>query len=114
MSGLVPDRVSHPRRQPARCRERHGLGCRLPTAPVGLTLAEGFEIGFAVNPVLAGPEVPPLSLEAQADPPPRLGWNTWIPAPEGPPLGTRRPDAAEALFEAELIEAEERTARARY
>jgi type VI secretion system protein ImpH len=67
----------------------------------------GFEIAFAINPVLAGPEVPPLRLDRGADPPPRLGWNSWIPAPEGPPLGLRRADAADALFEAEIVEAEE-------
>jgi type VI secretion system protein ImpH len=100
--------------------DRAGFEELLPDRPVLQRLVSlvraflGFEIGFAVNPVLAGPEVPPLSLKAQADPPPRLGWNTWIPAPEGPPLGTRRPDAAEALFEAELIEAEERAGRARH
>jgi type VI secretion system protein ImpH len=71
----------------------------------------GFEIGFTVNPVLAGPEVPPLRLDPRADPPPRLGWNSWIPAAEGPPLGLRRADAADALFEAEIIEAEELAAR---
>ena len=67
----------------------------------------GFETSFAVNPVLAGPEVPALSLARSADPAPRLGWNTWIPAPGPPPLGIRRPDAAEAVFEAEVVEAEE-------
>ena len=67
----------------------------------------GFEIAFAVNPVLAGPEVPPLRLDPKADPAPRLGWNSWIPAPEGLPLGLRRADAADALFEAEIVEAEE-------
>jgi type VI secretion system protein ImpH len=67
----------------------------------------GFEIAFAVNPVLAGPEVPALRLDPGADPAPRLGWNSWIPAPEGPPLGLRRADAADALFEAEIVEAEE-------
>jgi type VI secretion system protein ImpH len=66
----------------------------------------GFEIGFAVNPVLAGPEVPPLHLDPAADPPARLGWNSWIPAPESPALGLRRADAADALFEAEVVEAE--------
>lgn len=65
----------------------------------------GFEVGFAVNPVLAGPEVLPLRLDAHADPVPHLGWNTWIPAPGPPPLGIRRPDAADALFEAEIVEA---------
>lgn len=67
----------------------------------------GFEIGFAINPVLSGPEVPPLRLDRQADPPSRLGWNSWIPAPEGLPLRIRRADAGEAVFEAELIEARE-------
>jgi type VI secretion system protein ImpH len=74
----------------------------------------GFEIGFAVNPVLAGPEVPPLRLDPRADPPSRLGWNSWIPAPEGPPHRTRRADAADALFEAERIEAEELAERGRH
>lgn len=74
----------------------------------------GFEIGFAVNPVLAGPEVPPLRLDPRADPPPRLGWNSWIAAPEAPPLGLRRADAADALFEAEIVEAEELAGRARH
>ena len=66
----------------------------------------GFEISFAINPVLAGPEVPPLLLDARADAPPRLGWNSWIPDPEGPPTGGRRADAADAIFPAEIIEAE--------
>jgi type VI secretion system protein ImpH len=73
----------------------------------------GFEIAFAVNPVLSGPEVPPLRLDPQADPAPRLGWNSWIPAPEGPPLGLRRADAADALFEAEIVEAEELAGKGR-
>ncbi len=64
----------------------------------------GFEMGFAINPVLAAREVPPLRLDSTAEPPPRLGWNTWIP---GPPGGvTLRPDAADAVFEAEVIEAQ--------
>jgi type VI secretion system protein ImpH len=67
----------------------------------------GFEIGFAINPVLAGPDVPPLRLDRQANPPSRLGWNSWIPAPESLPLGLSRTDAADAAFEAEIIEAEE-------
>jgi type VI secretion system protein ImpH len=73
----------------------------------------GFEIAFAVNPVLSGPEVPPLRLERGADPAPRLGWNTWIPDPDPPPVRARRPDAAEAMFEAEIVEAEERAERGR-
>lgn len=65
----------------------------------------GFELGFAVNPILAAAEIPPLRLDAMADPPPRLGWNTWVP---GPPGGPRpRTDAADAVFEAEVIEAQQ-------
>jgi type VI secretion system protein ImpH len=71
----------------------------------------GFETGFAVNPVLAGAEVPPLCLDPRADPPARLGWNSWIPAPEGLPPGMPRADAADALFEAEIVEAEELAGR---
>jgi type VI secretion system protein ImpH len=72
---------------------------------VSLTRAYvGFELGFAVNPVLAARDVPPLRLDAQAEPPPRLGWNTWLPGPPGSIL--RRGDAADAVFEAEVIEAQ--------
>jgi type VI secretion system protein ImpH len=64
----------------------------------------GFEIGFAINPVLAADNVPPLRLDATADPPPRLGWNTWLEPSVG---GLRRlKDAAEPQFEAEIIEAQ--------
>jgi type VI secretion system protein ImpH len=72
---------------------------------VSLTRAYvGFELGFAVNPVLAAREVPPLRLDSQAEPPPRLAWNTWLPGPPGSIL--RRGDAADAVFEAEVIEAQ--------
>lgn len=60
----------------------------------------GQETGFAVNPVLAKEAVPAMQLGA-GDPGPRLGWTTWLPAPG---LG-RRDDAAEAVFEAEIVEA---------
>ena len=53
----------------------------------------------------------PLRLDAHADTPARLGWNSWIPAPEGLPRGMRRADAADALFEAEIVEAEELAGR---
>ena len=72
----------------------------------------GYEIGFAVNPVLAGAEIPPLRLERDADPAPRLGWNTWMPSPAPPVAGIARRDADEALFEAEIVEAEELAGRA--
>ncbi len=72
---------------------------------VSLTRAYvGFELGFAVNPVLAAREVPPLRLDSNAEPPPRLGWNTWLPGPPG--SLPRRDDAADAVFEAEVIEAQ--------
>ena len=72
---------------------------------VSLTRAYvGYELGFAVNPVLAATEVPPLRLDSQAEPPPRLAWNTWLPGPPGSIL--RRGDAADAVFEAEVIEAQ--------
>ena len=64
----------------------------------------GFELGFAINPVLSARDVPPLLLDATSDPPPRLGWNTWIPGPAGGI--TTRADAADAVFEAEVIEAQ--------
>jgi type VI secretion system protein ImpH len=73
----------------------------------------GYETGFAVNPVLAGPEVPILRLDRDADPVPRLGWNTWIPAPEPEISGIPPRDADEAIFEAEVVEAEELAGRAR-
>ena len=65
----------------------------------------GFELGFAINPVLAAHEVPPLRLDATSDPPPRLGWNTWVPGPTGG--FTARTDAEDAVFEAEVIEAQQ-------
>ena len=65
----------------------------------------GFELGFAINPVLAARQVPPLRLNATAEPPPLLGWNTWVPGPAGG--FTTRGDAADAVFEAEVIEAQD-------
>ncbi len=64
----------------------------------------GYELGFAINPVLAAHDVPPLRLDATSDPPPRLGWNTWVPGPDGGFIA--RGDAADAVFEAEVIEAQ--------
>lgn len=62
----------------------------------------GFGTGFAVNLILARAEVPALRLDAAADPPPRLGWNTWL--TQAGPAATRGP-ATDALFEAEVVEA---------
>jgi type VI secretion system protein ImpH len=93
--------------------DRAGFESLLPDRPALRRLVSlvraflGFETGFAVNPVLAAGEVPPLAMSATADPPPRLGWNTWLPAPG---LG-RSHDAADAVFEAEIVEAEAEHAR---
>ncbi|HEV7264411.1 MAG TPA: type VI secretion system baseplate subunit TssG [Falsiroseomonas sp.] len=66
----------------------------------------GVETGFAVNPVLAADAVQKLRLDATADPAPRLGWNTWLPA------AGRRLDGVEAVFEAEVVESFQRAAAA--
>ena len=87
--------------------DRHGFTSLLPDRPalgrlVALVRAYlGFTTGFAVNLVVAAAEVPPLQLRAQADPAPLLGWNTWLAAP----AGGRRHDAADAVFEADIVEA---------
>ena len=95
--------------------DRDGFNALLPDRPALRRLVAliraflGFETGFAVNPVLAADAVPPMVLDAVpamalgAGPaPPRLGWNTWLPAPG---LGRAAP-AADAIFEAEVVEAE--------
>jgi type VI secretion system protein ImpH len=66
----------------------------------------GFEVGFAVNPVLARDAVPPLGMSppgelGAAGAGPLLGWNTWLPTSAVAP---RRTDAGDALFEAEIVE----------
>ncbi len=69
---------------------------------VGLVRAfVGFEVGFAVNPVLAAPAVPGLVLGGTAAHRPQLGWNSWIPGA----TAVRRHPAADAVFEAEIVEA---------
>jgi type VI secretion system protein ImpH len=95
--------------------DRAGFSALLPDRPalrrlVALVRAYlGFETGFAVNPVLAAQEVPILALGAGgAGGAARLGWNTWLPAPG---LGRHAP-AAEAIFEAETVEAEPEHAQA--
>jgi type VI secretion system protein ImpH len=66
----------------------------------------GFEVGFAVNPVLARDAVPALTL-SQPDTAgavgagPLLGWNTWLPTS---PITPRRTDAGEPLFEGDIVE----------
>ena len=62
----------------------------------------GFEVGFAVNPVLARDAVPPLALTPPGEGArPLLGWNTWLPTSRAMP---RRTDAGDALFESEIVE----------
>jgi type VI secretion system protein ImpH len=63
----------------------------------------GIELGFAVNPVLTAAEVAPLQLDSRSTPPPRLGWNTWLPIAGG--SATRPADAADAVFDADMVEA---------
>nr|WP_321983234.1 type VI secretion system baseplate subunit TssG [uncultured Lichenicoccus sp.] len=57
----------------------------------------GFEIAFAIRPILRRDAVPPLQLDAEQPAPPRLGWNSWLTAP----APSRTADAADALFEVE-------------
>ena len=66
----------------------------------------GFEVGFAINPVLARTAVPPLALTTPdatgaAGAGPLLGWNTWLPTSAALP---RRTDADDAVFEGEIVE----------
>jgi type VI secretion system protein ImpH len=63
----------------------------------------GVELGFVVNPVLAADQVAPLRLDSTAAIAPRLGWNTWLPLSAG--SGKRPADAADAVFDSDVIEA---------
>ncbi len=56
----------------------------------------GFEVDFAVNPILAAYAVPPLGMSGED--PPRLGWNSWLPT-----SGARTEDGVEAVFASDLI-----------
>ncbi len=66
----------------------------------------GFEVGFAVNPVLARDAVPALALappgqQGGGQARPLLGWNTWLPTSRA----TRRQEhSADALFDSEIVE----------
>ncbi|WP_428668450.1 type VI secretion system baseplate subunit TssG [Reyranella sp.] len=66
----------------------------------------GFEVGFAVNPVLARDAVPALALTLPTEPKsgngrPLLGWNTWLPTSQAT---QRKSDAGDALFDSEIVE----------
>ena len=66
----------------------------------------GFELGFAINPVLAAREVPPLRLDATVGSAAAAGLEHL--GPRRRPGGfTARADAADAVFEAEVIEAQQ-------
>jgi type VI secretion system protein ImpH len=66
----------------------------------------GFEVGFAVNPVLARDAVPALALtppgrQGVGHARPLLGWNPWLPTSRA----TRRQgDASDAVFDSEIVE----------
>ncbi len=87
--------------------DRDGFTALLPDRPllehlVALVRAYlGYATGFAINPIASAAAVPDLQLRADADPAPLLGWNTWMTAP----AGSRLKDAAEAVFDAEVVEA---------
>jgi type VI secretion system protein ImpH len=66
----------------------------------------GFEVGFAVNPVLARDAVPAPALappgeKGTGNARPLLGWNTWLPTSRAT---RRQTDAADALFDSETVE----------
>ncbi|HQT66938.1 MAG: hypothetical protein B7Z78_11970 [Rhodospirillales bacterium 20-60-12] len=60
----------------------------------------GMELDFAVNLVLARSEIPVLQLGGKAAP--RLGWTSWLPAPNAGYGGYKPAD--EAIFSASLVE----------
>lgn len=62
----------------------------------------GPTLGFSVNPVLSGAEVPAPRLGMAGETAPRLGWNVWLPQ-SGRPGVAGRLDAGEAVFAAETI-----------
>ncbi len=63
----------------------------------------GWESDFAINLVLAVPEIPPLQMAgAGVASAPRLGWTSWLPTGTGGMRG--RTEAADAIFGATLVE----------
>jgi type VI secretion system protein ImpH len=59
-------------------------------------LFAGLDTGFAVNPVLAATEIPPLALGGV-----KLGWSSWLTAPR-----PRRRDGSEPRFEGSRVTSE--------
>jgi type VI secretion system protein ImpH len=63
----------------------------------------GWESDFAVNLLLAVPEIPPLRLAGPAtETAPRLGWTSWLPSATAAIQGLTVTDAA--IFSATLVE----------
>ena len=87
--------------------DRAGFEALLPDRPALVALVAlvraylGFEVGFGVNLVLAGADVPAARLDAKARPGPLLGWNTWLGRAGG---YVARGDADDARFAAETVE----------
>jgi class 3 adenylate cyclase len=68
----------------------------------------GPETEFAISPIMAGREITPLCLDAQAGM--QLGWNTWIsPARDS---DAEIPDSDDAFFRAHSVAAEDRRSQA--
>jgi type VI secretion system protein ImpH len=64
----------------------------------------GWESDFAINLVMASPEIPPLRMaSATADSAPRLGWTSWLPTSTGALRGAVTAD--DAVFGATAVEA---------
>jgi class 3 adenylate cyclase len=98
--------------------DRASFEALLPDQPASQRLVSlvgaflGGETGFAVNPVLAGAELAPLSLGAAAPVAPRLGWNSWVPVTGSPTAGIAASDAGDASFDAEIGKPAEPVGRA--
>ena len=81
----------------------------LPGSPLHVRLVElvrlqiGLEHDFAINPILAAAEVPPLQIAALGAGAARLGWNSWTTAPR-----PRRQDAPDALLRPVAVDARSR------
>ena len=84
-AGLGPSGAHHPARRPAGSAGLRARCCRTGSRCTGWSRWCGpmsvSRLGLPSIRCSRRAEVPPLRLDAEADPPPRLGWNTWVPAP---------------------------------
>jgi type VI secretion system protein ImpH len=78
-------------------------GCKLHQLVSLVRAFIGLELGFAINPILLATEIPLPQLGSSVGSPTRLGWNMWLPV-SGSGI-KRRSDAADAVFDADIIEA---------